>query len=132
MEAADLATVCRCKGLYPEAARRFEDALALDPTLATAAGILFETACTQARAAAAPGEDAARWRRAALGSVRAYLAANTEPREVARAVRILKRTSDLAGVRDRIDDLPADERGEWRRLWADADALLARAVEALR
>jgi hypothetical protein len=33
---------------------------------------------------------------------------------------------DLAGVRDAdaLDKLPEGERGEWRKLWADVDALL--------
>jgi hypothetical protein len=37
---------------------------------------------------------------------------------------------DLAGVRgEAIDSLPEEERDGWRTLWADVDALLARAAE---
>jgi tetratricopeptide (TPR) repeat protein len=135
-EAMDLATVCRCKGLYPEAARFLEDALARDPALATiqAGDLLFEAACTLSRAAAHPGEDSPRWRRAALGCLRTRLAAydGSPPLTVASSMLVWRRSRDLASVRDRIDELPEPEREAWRKLWADVDTLLARAREQLR
>jgi len=38
-----------------------------------------------------------------------------------------KREPDLAGVRDRLDDLPAAEHEAWRNLWAAVDRALAAA-----
>ena len=68
-------------------------------------------------------EQALEWLRADLEALEKRFAEN--PSAVARALVRWKSTSDLASVRD-ADDLSS----EWRELWSDVDALLARARDA--
>jgi hypothetical protein len=46
-------------------------------------------------------------------------------------LRHWQKDSDLVGVRDRItlEKLPAAERAEWQKLWADVEGLLKKAAE---
>jgi serine/threonine-protein kinase len=54
------------------------------------------------------------------------LAASKEGIDVAAFARHWLTDSDLAPVRDRIDELPRDEQPAWRRLWADLRTLSTR------
>jgi hypothetical protein len=76
----------------------------------------------------AAGHDAAPWRSRALEWLSADLAARTgsDP-DLAATLEHWKSDPDLAGVRDRLADLPEEERKGWSSLWADVDATLARA-----
>jgi len=67
------------------------------------------------------------WLRAQLAAWSALLPAGAD--EVRWNLQRWKGDLDLAGVRDRIDELPEAEREGWSRLWADVDATLARAAE---
>jgi hypothetical protein len=80
----------------------------------------------------------ARWRKQAVAWLRVDLARRTEPArtgtpaagaDVRRKLRHGTGDRDLAGIRDAaaIGSLPADEQGTCRTLWAEVDALLARA-----
>jgi hypothetical protein len=72
--------------------------------------------------------EAARFRGLALRWLRAVLQALGGVSEGRRAGKLLhwRHDKDLAGVRDRLEDLPEPERDGWRRLWADVDAALAK------
>jgi tetratricopeptide (TPR) repeat protein len=149
-ETAAMARLCQgFKGRYAAAARLYADAFAAAPRLADdlTAGYRYDAACCAALAAAARGEDAGalgeeerdRLRRQALAWLRADLAGlsklldggDASAREAARtALAHWRDDADLAGVRDAdaLDKLPAAERAEWRKLWADVDDLLKRAA----
>jgi tetratricopeptide (TPR) repeat protein len=113
---------------HAEAARQYEKAFAEDPALAEdlKSDHRYNAACCAALAAARGGKDAAEWRGRALRWLRVDLAAR-ERAEM--RVGHWKEDPDLAVVRSRLSDLPAPEREEWTRLWADVDALLAKARE---
>src|SRR5262249_22607965 len=70
-----------------------------------------------------------RWQ--ALDWLRADLALRTKPRQdrksAGEALKTWQTDDALAGVRDRaaLEKFPADERKQWRRLWADVDAAIA-------
>jgi serine/threonine-protein kinase len=133
---------------YAAAARLWSDALAADPKLGDdrRAGHRYNAACAAALAAAGEGDgeptpDAAataELRRKAVDWLRAELAAwskvldSGDPKAraaVAPKLRHWRQDPDLAGVRDgdALAALPEAERGAWRALWAEVDALLARA-----
>ena len=128
------------------AARFYADAFASQPTLAD--DLQSRNRCNAARAAAlagiGKGEDAsdlddkecARLRKEALDWLRGDLAAwgklteNGPPQARAVVRQTLshwKEDADLAGVRDALDKLPEDQRADWKKLWADVDALLKEA-----
>jgi len=135
-ERIDLAELCYYRSHYVASARLFLDAFADDAKLATPTNC-HNAACSAALAATQGAKDASRWRRLALGWLRTNLAARegqveATPDGVALAMESWKRDSDFASVRDRIDELPEGERAEWRKLWADVDALLARVREKHR
>jgi serine/threonine-protein kinase len=106
----------------------------------------YNAACSAARAgcgqgADAPSDDAerARLRAQALTWLRADLAWWTRAAErgnpndraaLKAALSHWREDAELAGVRDAdaLDQLPEAERAEWRKLWADVDALLQKAA----
>jgi tetratricopeptide (TPR) repeat protein len=151
-DAAELvwfAQLCQMyKRRYAASARFWEKAFADRPALKDdlALGGRYLAACAAAMAGCGQGEDAAgltdadrtRLRRQALDWLGEDLAARRQqlagPDAVGRAaaqgaLRRWRENAGLAGVRDAdaLDRLPADERAEWRRLWADVDALLQKA-----
>jgi serine/threonine-protein kinase len=123
------------------AARLYAAAFAARPALADdlGSGNRADAARAAARAAADAGSDEARLgeaeraglRRQALGWLRADLALRVKQRpgtkSAAGALRTWQTDAALAGVRDQaaLAKLPAGEREEWRRLWADVEAALA-------
>jgi Flp pilus assembly protein TadD/tRNA A-37 threonylcarbamoyl transferase component Bud32 len=134
---AELALVTK---RYTAAARLYEDLLEKDPAAADVVDNhrRYNAACAAARAGCTPGMDdpvpdpaeRARWRRQALGWLQADLKAfsarlaGAEPMPKEEARRVLRHWQsdpDLAGVRDKAElaALPADERDEWARFWAD-------------
>lgn len=81
----------------------------------------YRAACSAALAASAE------WRARALEWLRAELAARRgAATDLAATLEHWKRDADLAGVRDRLDELPSAEREAWTSLWAEVDALLER------
>ena len=108
----------------------YEEAFDRDATLAEdlASWNRYMAACCAALASARGDADAAEWRGRALEWLRADLAARVKaPTDLAATLDHWKKDPDLAGVRDRIDELPAPEREAWRGLWAAVDAALAAA-----
>jgi len=129
VERIEFAEVLYAKSRPAESARMYAGAFAEDAALAESSrGHRYNAACSASLAAACGGADAAEWRGRALGWLRADLDAGSTPSTA--ALEHWKRDTDLAAVRDHTDDLPAGERDDWRRLWADVDALLAGAREA--
>jgi tetratricopeptide (TPR) repeat protein/tRNA A-37 threonylcarbamoyl transferase component Bud32 len=114
----------------------------------TGTGDRYNAACFALLASRGQGEDAAklddkeraRWRRQALGWLRADLERWTKQLEggrndrllASRALRDWQRDADLAEVREdkTLAKLPGAEQKAWRQLWADVDALLRRANPA--
>jgi cytochrome c-type biogenesis protein CcmH/NrfG len=145
-ERLTFAEVCTRKQFVAAAARLYEEALAADPALTDARrGVRYQAACAAARAGCGQGMDAAKldaterahWRGQALAWLRAELATwgqrlrgrDLKGRtETETALRPWRYVTALAGLRGAaLDRLPAEERAGWQRLWADVDALLARA-----
>ena len=139
---------CQATKRYAAAARLYAEAFAADPKLADdpRAGHRYNAACCAALAAAVQGTDPAkldakeraRLRRQALGWLRADLVLRSKqvdqgtPQDrsaVQRMLRHWQQDPDLAGVRDpaALAELPEAERADWRKLWADAAALLKKA-----
>jgi tetratricopeptide (TPR) repeat protein len=146
-EQLGLAYVCRLTKRYAAAARFYADAFAADPKLVDdlRAAHRYNAACAAALAAAGRGADAPkpgdkerlRLRRQALGWLRAELALwqkqadSTKAEDRAAAQRTLRhwqQDADLAGVRrqEALAALPAEERTEWEKLWAEVADLLRR------
>jgi hypothetical protein len=146
-EQLGLADVCRLTKRYAAAARFYADAFAADPKPADdlPASHRYNAACCAALAAAGQGADdpkpapkeRARLRGQVLGWLRADLAlwhkqadsGKAESRaEAQRTLRHWQQDNDLAGVRDKqaLAALPADERAQWQKLWADVADLLRR------
>jgi hypothetical protein len=75
-----------------------------------------------------------RWLRAALDAYARLLRRGNPALRKAVGQRLghWQKDPDLAPVRERaaLAKLPADERTQWRDLWAEVDALLRRAAEA--
>jgi hypothetical protein len=110
-------------------------------------GNRYNAACAAALAAAGQGEDAAKlddaekarlrkqadeWLRADL-SAYAKLIASGKPDAralVQQRLQHWQQDADLAGIRDAnaLAKLPETERENWRKLWADVDALRIRAA----
>jgi hypothetical protein len=146
--ALGLARVCYHATRYAACARLSATAMDAAPEAAGDArtGIRFNAARAAALAAAGRGTDAgglgdagrARLRGQALAWLRADLAwwsgaAQSGNPDALAAVRgalsYWRDGPDLAGVRDAdaLDKLPDAERADWRKLWADVDAVLQKA-----
>jgi serine/threonine-protein kinase len=141
-----LARICQtpAKRRYAAAVRFYADAFAARANLT--ASDRYDAACSAALAASGQGKDdpkpddkeRTRLRRQALDWLRADLAVwakqveGGKPADRAAAMAALthwQKDDDLAGVRHpwSLLRLPADERRQWQKLWADVDALLRRA-----
>ncbi len=133
-----LAALCVHTRRYAAALRFYADAFAARPQVADdlPASHRYNAACAAALAAAggAPpvpdGKERARLRRQGLDWLRADLAlwgrllegGPPQARAAApKALRHWQQDADLASVRDpqALAALPADERGEWEKLWAE-------------
>jgi serine/threonine-protein kinase len=145
-----LVGVCQFKDLHWAAARLYADAFAADPTLAEdlrtesrfrAAGSAALAGCGGS-ADGAPRSHAERawWRRQAHSWLRADLGLHrkgvengspADREEVQRQLQQWLTDAHLAGVRDAegIAQLPAVERDEWARLWAEVEALRKKTQE---
>jgi eukaryotic-like serine/threonine-protein kinase len=141
-EAAELAECVLYRQKPAAAIRLFEAAFAAEPALAQRPGLYYRynAACAAALAAAGRGTDAAAalpaklrasLRRQALAWLGADLAAWQQRAAADRAAAGKTMTHwqadpDLAGVRgpQELAKLPAAERAEWEKLWADVAALL--------
>jgi len=110
---------------YASAVRFYAKCFETDPRLAADidAAHRYIAGCCAALAGREWHDQAVAWLRAELEANAALLA--TAPPAVAWRMRHWKSDRDLAAVRDS-GALP----GEWRRLWVDVNALLARAEEA--
>jgi serine/threonine-protein kinase len=146
-ERLGLAGVCHVKKLYLAAARLYADAYAEGPKLAGGIrpGNRYDAARAAARAGCGQGDDApaseterARWRGQALDWLREHLAftakhlATGTPRaraDVQGWLRGWRTDAHLAGLREAaaLAKLPANEQAAWRKLWADVEALRAKA-----
>jgi tetratricopeptide (TPR) repeat protein len=147
-ERLELRELCHVKKLYAAAARFSRDAFVAEPKLAEdmAAGTRYNAACAAALAGCGQGKDAAalddaeraRWRLQALQWLRLELAwcgkalkgGKAQSRALVRSkMQYWRNDDDLAGVRgkDALAHIPAEERKEWERLWAEVDALIRRA-----
>jgi tetratricopeptide (TPR) repeat protein/tRNA A-37 threonylcarbamoyl transferase component Bud32 len=145
IEFADLAY--RTKRFAPSA-RLYAELLRGDPKLAVdiKTEYRYKAACAAALAGADQGQDEppldepekARWRKQGLDWLRADLAIQTKQAEtgnpgatdlVSQKLEHWKADPDLGAIRDEtaIKALPDDERKACRALWAEVDALLARA-----
>jgi tetratricopeptide (TPR) repeat protein len=143
-----LAQMCNDTKRYAAAARFWDEALAAEPKLGDdrRAQHRYDAACAAVMAAAGQGTDdpkpdgaaRARLRGQALGWLEAERAAWAKELDSGdtRAQPVVRKTlqhwradSDLAGVRDAdaLAKLPEAERGAWRALWAEVDALMDRA-----
>src|SRR5207237_4414283 len=120
-----------------EAIDHFQQALRIEPQSALVQGWLRTSLYAAARAAIRPaageGSEAGRAdkRRQALAWLRTNLELTTKLRNdgkvVGSSLSEWQSDPDLAGVRDPVElaKLPAAEREQWRRLWADVAALVA-------
>ncbi len=143
--------LCHLKKLHAAAARFSRDAFTADPKQADAVSksTRYDAACYAALAGCGQGNDAdnlddrerALWRRQALEWLRQDLTwwdkaldhGNAQPRaQVRQAMRHWQTDVDFAGVRgnDALARIPAEERKEWERFWAEVDALIGRASES--
>jgi tetratricopeptide (TPR) repeat protein len=145
-EALTAGQVCGVTRRFAAAARFYAAGFAASPALANnlEAQLRYNAAGCAARAGCGQGDDApaddagqARLRRQArewLAADRAAWAAlldadgDRAAAAVQKEMRQWRRDADLAGVRDAaaVENLPEDERKEWRKLWADVDALAKR------
>ena len=135
MERIEFALVLYAKARHAESARMYAEAFAEDGALAEdlAEGHRYNAACSASLEAARGGADAAEWRGRALEWLRADLAAHEKaPSDLAATLEHWKKDSDLAAVRDRLDELPEPEREAWRSLWAAVDQALAVARSAAK
>jgi hypothetical protein len=132
---------------YAQGARLYAEAFAVDPKLLDdwQQAYAYNATCLAVRAAQGDGVDApmdpaarSALRSQALGWLRGFLvlrqrqAASDKPadhQEAVRALDIWLDDADLVGVRDAepLAKLPAAERAEWEKLWADVKATLAEA-----
>jgi hypothetical protein len=138
-----LAEMCHDMKHHAAAARLWAEALESDPKLADdlRSGHRYSAACAAALAGCGKGRDEpapsdaerARLRGLALDWLRSDLILRTKQLETAAKARSAlahwRGDPDLAGVRDAgaLTKLPEGERGAWQSLWAEVDALLARA-----
>jgi tetratricopeptide (TPR) repeat protein len=140
-ELLELAELCRGYGRPQAAAGLYALAFVARPELADDLGIgaRYHAACAAARAGIGDGADGAQLgeqeradlRRQALAWLRADLALRDRlfqgGKSVDWALTIWQTDAVLGGVRDpaALAKLPADERADWQRLWADVAALRA-------
>ncbi len=135
-ERLELARLCQDFGRPHAAAGLYAAAFAARPALADDLGSAdrYRAACAAARAADETrlGEtERAGLRRQALDWLRADLAQGARLRRDGKSggppFTTWRTDTDLAAVRDQVPlaKLPATEREEWQRLWADVDASLA-------
>ncbi len=146
-----LVFACRVRGLYHLAAGLYSDAFAADPKLLRNPQALERraAACCAARASVGgrgntlTDAERTRWRRQALVWLHADLNAHARqlesgtPEECAlarKAIRQMLWHPELAGVRDReaLARLPASEREDWAKLWANAADLGLAASDKLK
>jgi serine/threonine-protein kinase len=149
-ESLDLASICFYTGMPVEAYRFYREAFAADPGTAADVrnGCRYHAACAAALVAINQGEEArtlfdrerALLRGHALQWLRADLEAwgrliergSIESRQKARErLHYAQRDRNLAGVRHpwSLLRLPASERHQWQKLWADVAALLKKAAK---
>jgi hypothetical protein len=142
-----LAGLCTLKKRHAAAARFYADAFTDEPKLAAdlRQQYRYNAACSAALAATGRGEDAKNlpdkvvimFRRQALAWLRADLAAYTKfvegnnaasKQAVRQRLEHWQQAPDLVGVRDKkaLAELPAAERAEWGKLWAEVADLLRR------
>jgi tetratricopeptide (TPR) repeat protein len=145
-EQMELGQLCRYQRRYAESVAFYHAGFRAKPALATdlAAAHRYYAACSAARAGTGQGEDAATLteteraalRKDALDWLRALVvlaqkkAESDKPQDRAAVVQAMlhwRRDTDLAAVRDAIDQLPEAERDDWRKLWHDVEVLLQRA-----
>jgi tetratricopeptide (TPR) repeat protein len=150
-ERLEFAQLCLFKGRYLASARFAREAFAADKETAAEPrmGFYFDAACAAALAGCGRSEDArklnpeerARWRSQALEWIRAGLRLLAEqldratPAGRAEAVEVLGEWQcylDLACVREAkaLGQLPAAERPQWEKFWADLGKVLERARAA--
>jgi tetratricopeptide (TPR) repeat protein len=153
-ERLDIAWLCMLRRLYAASARLHAEALEADPTLADSLAArqdrwrwyVYRGARSAALAGCGQGEDTpppddaarARLRAQALGWLKSELVAwsklldsdnSHDPILALSFVAFWKTNPDLALVRDAdaLAKLPEPERTGWTALWAEVDALLAKA-----
>jgi serine/threonine protein kinase len=135
------------KGRFADAVRLWDEALKADPKLADdrQAQLRYNASCAAALAAAGNRKDSpkaddaarAKLREQALGWLNAELAiwskfVESGPPQakafIAQTLRHWQEDTDLATIRDEkeLAKLTEAERKEWKTLWADVDALLAK------
>jgi hypothetical protein len=134
-EAVGLARLCLHKNLYPDAVRYYVTAFERNPAQAEYGVDRYNAACAAVRAAAeaGPADARAAFRKRALDWLRADLTARAARAKTdadrAAARKFLRETvrpdPDLAGVRSAwwLAVLPAAERAEWGKFWAEVDAV---------
>jgi tetratricopeptide (TPR) repeat protein/tRNA A-37 threonylcarbamoyl transferase component Bud32 len=147
-EALDFGAMVHGRKRYSVAARFYSEAFQADSGLAEdmAAQHRYNAACAAALAGAGQGDDKpplderekARWRKQAIAWLRADLAFWTREAEtgkpearalVSQTLQHWKADSDLAGIRDEaaIKALSDEEQKPCRALWAEVEAVLAKA-----
>jgi hypothetical protein len=141
----DFALVCQYRKLFGAAARFYQEAFNGRPELGEDLnlGFRYSAACAAALAGVGRGadmlgeEERTRWRKQALAWLRADLELWGRRLEkgtpqawatVERSLRHWQHDADLAGLREEgaLARLPEAERGAYRKLWADVNALLTR------
>jgi serine/threonine-protein kinase len=137
---------CQFQGLHRTAARLYADAFAADPALAEdwktenryrAAGRAALAGCGRGADGARLGEaERARWRRQARAWLQADLLLHAQRLDDAEPAveEVLRRwlaAPSFAGVRgaEALAGLPAEERQEWAKFWADVEAVRRKARE---
>jgi tetratricopeptide (TPR) repeat protein len=127
-ERVELAALLYAKSRRVESARMYAEAFAEDAALAEdlVKNHRYNAVCAATLAASDGEADAAEWRGRALEWLRADLAAREKaPSELVVALEHWKQDSDLASVRESLDELPNSESDAWRGLWAAVDQALA-------
>jgi serine/threonine-protein kinase len=153
VEHGQLASLCQqpYERRYAASARLWQDVFRKQPALAANPqdGIRYNAACAAALAGCGQGRDAATldakqkasWRRQAWEWLRADVAiwarnatrTDAGVRQVVRdQLQHWQEDSDLAGVRDSqaLANLPAAERNDWCKLWAEVATILRQATAA--
>jgi serine/threonine-protein kinase len=147
-EILGFAQVCHRKNLYGASARFWAEAFQAKPNLVDdrQAQHRYNAACAAALAACGQGKDnpplddaaKARWRKQAIDWLKADLAAWSKSlqggppearQSVSQTLKHWKADPELTGIRDQaaLAKLPADEQNACRALWAEVDAMLAKA-----
>ncbi len=150
-ESLGFAQLCYNRKLHGSAARLWTEAFQADPKLADDMRTQnrYNAACAAALAGCGQGKDnppldepnKARWRKQARDWLNADLAAwsrvlqNRPPglrRPIPQTLQHWKTDPDLAGLRDpeALKRLPEAEQNSCRALWAEVDALLAKARDS--